>query len=135
MVGIDLESTTRFEHLTDEGLKRYFTDNEIAYAKQYENWLEHLTGFYCVKEAFVKALDCEINYINIEVLHKETGKPYINETREIRKIMRENFLNVIDVSISHCKEFSTAVVTVEWQKRRRNSFFFYVQNKIIFARF
>ena len=113
MVGIDLESTTRFEHLTDEGLKRFFTDNEIAYAKQYENWLEHLTGFYCVKEAFVKALDCEINYINIEVLHKETGKPYINETREIRKIMREKFLNVIDVSISHCKEFSTAVVTVE----------------------
>lgn len=113
MIGIDLENVARFEHLTDDGLKRIFTENEIKYAKEFENYLEHLTGFFCAKEAFVKALDCEINYINIEILHKETGKPYVNETHYIRKIMREKFLNKIDVSISHCKQFSTAVVEIE----------------------
>lgn len=113
MIGIDLENTSRFEHLTDEGIKRIFTENEIKYAKEYENFLEHLTGFFCVKEAFVKAIDESIDYLQIEVLHKETGKPYINETHFIRRLMREKFLNKIDVSISHCKQFSTAVVEIE----------------------
>ncbi len=116
MIGIDLESTTRFEHYLDEGLKRLFTPNEIKYAKEYENYLEHLTGFFCVKEAFVKALDADVDYLQIEVLHTETGKPYINETAYIKKVLKQKNIENIDVSISHCKQFSMAVVQAnEWQ--------------------
>lgn len=116
MVGIDIESSTRFEHYLDEGLKRLFTENEIKYAKEYEDYLQHLTGFFCVKEAFIKALDTDIDYLQIEVLHTETGKPYINQTSYIKKILRQKNIESVDVSISHCKQFSTAVVQAnEWQ--------------------
>lgn len=114
MIGIDMEKISRFENFTDEGLKRIFSKKEIEYANQFENKLEHFCGFFCVKEAFVKALDdTAIAYNEIEVLHNENGKPYINITRYINSILREHFKSRVEVSISHCREYATAVVLVE----------------------
>ncbi len=110
MIGVDLESVTRFEHMTEEGLKRIFTKKEMEYAKEFENWQEHLTGFFCVKEAFVKAADFSVDYLQIEVLHSETGKPYVNQTPYIKAIMKKLFVKNVEVSISHCKQFSIANV-------------------------
>ena len=114
MIGIDMEKISRFENFTDEGLKRIFSAKEIEYVSQFENKLEHLCGFFCVKEAFVKALDDDtLNYASIEVLHTETGKPYINITPYIQAVLKEHFKSRIEISISHCKEYATAVVLVE----------------------
>ena len=109
-----MEKISRFEHWTDEGYKRIFTDEEIAYAKSYVNYLERFCGFYCVKEAFVKALDdTGIHFSQIEVLHNENGKPYINRTRYINQILKEHFCSTLEISISHCKEYATAVVLAQ----------------------
>ena len=114
MIGIDMEKISRFENFTDEGLKRIFTKKEIEYANRFENNLEHFCGFFCAKEAFVKALDdTAISYNQIEILHNENGKPYINITDYIYAILREHFKNRVEVSISHCREYATAVVLVE----------------------
>lgn len=114
MIGIDMEKIDRFEHWTEEGLKRIFTKKEIEYANNYENNLEHFCGFFCVKEAFVKALDDDtLNYASIEVLHTESGKPYINITPYIQSVLKEHFKSRIEISLSHCKEYATAVVLVE----------------------
>jgi len=114
MIGIDIEKIDRFEHWTEEGFKRIFSEKEIEYANKFENKLEHFCGFYCVKEAFVKALDDDgIAFNEIEVLHNENGKPYINQTRYINSILREHFKSRIEISISHCKEYATAVVLVD----------------------
>ncbi len=114
MIGIDIEKINRFEHWTMEGFERIFTKSEIEYASQFENNLEHLCGFYCVKEAFVKALDdTGIHFSQIEVLHNENGKPYINRTKYINQILKEHFYNTLEISISHCKEYATAVVLAQ----------------------
>ena len=114
MIGIDIEKIDRFEHWTEAGYKRIFTDKEIKYVEPFENKLEHFCGFFCVKEAFVKALDDDtLNYRQIEVLHTETGKPYINITPYIQSVLREHFKSRVEISISHCKEYATAVVLVE----------------------
>ena len=114
MIGIDMEKISRFENFTDEGLKRIFSEKEIEYANQFENNLEHFCGFFCVKEAFVKALDDTAIYYNqIEVLHNENGKPYINRTRYINQILKEHFCSTLEISISHCKEYATAVVLAQ----------------------
>ena len=114
MIGIDIEKINRFDHWTDEGFERIFSKNEIEYCNSYENKLEHFCGFFCVKEAFVKALgDTGLHYSEIEVLHDEEGKPYINKTHYINSILREHFKSRIEISISHCKEYATAVVLVE----------------------
>ncbi len=114
MVGIDIEKINRFEHWTSEGYSRIFTDNEIKYAQSFENSLEHFCGFFCAKEAFVKALDDDgIVYKEIEILHTDSGRPYINRTKYIDAILREKHRNMIDISISHCKEYAIAVVEIE----------------------
>ncbi len=114
MIGIDIEKINRFEHWTLEGFQRIFSDAEIEYASKFENNLEHLCGFYCVKEAFVKALDdTSLHFSSIEVLHNENGKPYINQTKYINAILKEHFKSRIEISISHCKEYAAAVVLVE----------------------
>lgn len=109
-----MEKINRFENWTEEGFKRVFSEKEIEYANSFENNLEHFCGFFCVKEAFVKALDDDaIIYNQIEVLHEESGKPYINLTPYIKSILRENFKSRVEISISHCKDYATAVVLVE----------------------
>lgn len=114
MIGIDIEKITRFENWEEEGFKRIFSEKEIEYANKFENKIEHYCGFFCVKEAFIKALDDDgISYNQIEVLHTESGKPYINQTKYINSILREHFKSRIEISISHCKEYATAVVLVE----------------------
>lgn len=115
MIGIDMEKISRFEHWTEEGYKRIFTENEIAYANSFVNNLERFCGFYCVKEAFVKALDDDsIVFTNIEVLHTDTGKPYINRTPFINSILREKHVNDIDISISHSRDYAVAVVQIQY---------------------
>ena len=114
MIGVDIERIDRFEHFTQAGYERIFSKKEIEYASQFENNLEHLCGFYCVKEAFVKALgEKGLIYSDIEVLHDDEGKPYINRTPYIKSLLRERFCNKIDISISHCKGQAIAVVEIE----------------------
>ena len=114
MIGIDMEQISRFEHWNEEGFKRIFTDAEIEYAKQFENSLEHFCGFFCVKEAFVKALDNDgITYKQVEILHTESGKPYINRTPYINSILRKNFKNLLEISISHTKDYAIAIVEID----------------------
>jgi len=114
MVGIDIERIDRFEHWNAEGFKRIFSEQEIEYANKFENNLEHLCGFYCVKEALIKALDDDgIAFNEIEVLHTETGKPYLNVTPYMRRILKEHFRSRVEISISHCRDYATAVVIVD----------------------
>lgn len=111
MIGIDMEQISRFEHWNEEGFKRVFSQKEIEYSKQFTNSLEHFCGFFCVKEAFVKAVDDDgLTYSQIEVLHTDSGKPYINKTSYIMQILRAHGAYDVDVSISHCKDYATAVV-------------------------
>ena len=114
MIGIDIEKISRFEHWNEEGFKRIFSEKEIEYANRFENKLEHFCGFFCAKEAFVKALgDDSVHYSEIEVLHDENGKPYINRSDYINSILRTAFKSRIEISISHCKEYATAVVLID----------------------
>lgn len=109
-----MENVDRFEHWAENEFKRIFTENEIKYARDFYNSAEHFCGFFCVKEAFVKALgEKGLIYSDIEVLHDDEGKPYINRTPYIKSLLRERFCNKIDISISHCKGQAIAVVEIE----------------------
>ena len=111
--GEDYDMCNSSAHNYDPALQD-FSDSIRMYASQFENNLEHFCGFFCVKEAFVKALDDDtLNYASIEILHTESGKPYINETPYIKSVLKEHFKSRIEISISHCKEYATAVVLVE----------------------
>lgn len=111
MIGIDIEKISRFSSWTEEEFNRIFSENEIKYANSFKNNLEHFCGFYCVKEALVKALDnTSLNFKEIEVLHTETGKPYINKTPYIKSMLKKQRYSILNVSISHTDKYATAIV-------------------------
>ena len=109
-IGIDIEETERFKiNKEDSFNKKVFTDAEINYAyKKSKPWI-HLCGFFCAKEALKKTIEFSgLDYKEIEILHKENGKPII-------KILNPKINSLkFEVSISHCNLYAIAnVIQVE----------------------
>ncbi len=119
MVGIDIESATRFKNWSEQNLNRVFSKTEICYAKKFKNFYEHLAGFYCVKEALVKALNNKtLKFNEIEVLHTQTGKPYVSLNQQIKSQLSLSNFNEIEISISHSQGFAVAVVLLNKTKEK-----------------
>ena len=115
-VGIDLVDFERFKFfLEDENrLKKHFTKNEISYFNNFSEKLSHISGCFCAKEAFAKALKLgfgqHLSPIDIEVLHDNNGAVYINtDNLKIKNLL--NGKNV-EINISHSKTTSTAVCVI-----------------------
>lgn len=110
MIGIDIEECARFSNFDDKKLCKIFTKTEIDYAKKFSNCTEHLTGFWCVKEAVIKATNKKtIPLLSIEVIHNEDGKPILNLEK-----LSKHFTNFkeINISISHTKNNAIAVCEI-----------------------
>lgn len=113
MLGIDLESVSRFAGWTDKQFERVFSRAEIEYANKFSNKLSHFCGFYCVKEAIVKALDNKnLKFNQIEVLHLSSNKPYLNLNNYLKQVLAKQNYSKVEISISHSGEYATAVVCV-----------------------
>ena len=102
------------ENIGEKFLKRVFTDKEIEYCeskKAQKN--QHYAGRLAAKEAAFKAISkilkdkYSVCWKDFEVINDEQGRPYLTlynvDTTKIESI---------DVSISHCKLYATANVTV-----------------------
>lgn len=95
-------------------LKRVFTENEIKYCESKKKQkYQHYAARFAAKEAAFKALSWKIedkysvSWKDFEVENDEQGRP----TLKIVGIDLSNIEN-IDISISHCKEYAVANVTV-----------------------
>ena len=102
------------ENIGEKFLKRVFTDKEIEYceSKKAQKY-QHYAGRFAAKEAAFKAISkilkdkYSVWWKDFEVINDEQGRPYLTlynvDTTKIESI---------DVSISHCKLYATANVTV-----------------------
>lgn len=102
------------EELGDKFLNRIFTKNEIEYceSKNAQKY-EHYAARFAAKEAAFKALSYnlenkyEVSWKDIEVINEKQGRPTLN----IKNINMEKVEN-IDISLSHCKNYAIANVTL-----------------------
>lgn len=109
-IGIDIEENSRFKNFSDDKLTRMFTQNEIEYAKKFVNFENHLCAFWCAKEAVIKAFsNKKIEFTQIEISHNEDGKPFIVKNETIKMFLKQSNFTDIKISISHAKDYSTAV--------------------------
>ncbi|MCI8411907.1 MAG: holo-ACP synthase [Clostridia bacterium] len=100
--------------LEDRFLNRVFTQNEIQYceSKKAQKY-QHYAARFAAKEAAFKAISCNLNdkykisWKDIEVTNDNQGRPKLNITG-----VDLTGIESIDISISHCKEYATANVTV-----------------------
>ena len=83
-------------------LQKFFHQNEIGNATA-----EHLAGLIAAKEAFFKALRTSPKFLEIQIKHKDSGKPEFIVSPEFKKFTS------VDVSISHDKDYAIAFVILE----------------------
>ena len=116
--GVDIIEIDRvkesIEQLGDKFLNRVFTDKEIEYCESRKNQkYQHYAARFAAKEATFKAVSGQIDdkynvcCKDFEVTNDEQGRPSIKLVGVDEKLI-EN----IDISISHCKKYAVANVTV-----------------------
>lgn len=111
MVGIDIVETNRF---IDKFDNRIFSENEIKYAKSFASPHIHLAGFWCAKEAFLKAIGTGITSLllnQIEVCHNTNNSPYLKIPENL--LSKFNLKNKqIEISISHTNNNAIAICII-----------------------
>ena len=95
-------------------LNLIYTEAEIAYCESKKNAkYSHYAGRFAAKEAIYKAVSTllperfGISWKDAQIINDENGNPKI----EFLKIEFEQ-IKSIDISISHCKEYAVATVTI-----------------------
>lgn len=113
-IGNDIIEIKRIEKAIKNSnfIKKVFTENEIKLFEIKGNRAEHYAGRFAVKEAISKSLGTgfrEFSLIDIEVLNDNLGKPYVIFKNNIEEYNKKYLVNI---SISHCKEYATAVAII-----------------------
>ena len=102
------------EKLGNPFLERVFTKKEIDYCEsKNKQKYQHYAARFAAKEAAFKALSenikdkFSVSWKDFEVVNDEQGRPKLN-------VYNVNLDNIedIDISISHCKNYAVANVTV-----------------------
>ncbi len=97
--------------------KRVFTESEIAYCDKMSNSGPHFAARWALKEAFYKALPEHLQphskWRSIELVREPQKKPYVSIVDDnLKKLMNDESLTLFH-SISHEKEYCTALVVIE----------------------
>ena len=123
--GVDIIENRRIKKsLKIKGfINRIFTQKEINKSKKLKNKVNFLAKRFAAKEAFVKALGegfrNNVNFNDIEILNDKKGRPLINISKNIKKILKKKFkLNKykIFLSLSDERKYSIAYVIINKQK-------------------
>ena len=95
-------------------VEKVFTPKEIAYCESKKGQkYQHYAARFAAKEAAFKAFSEQIkdkyaiSWKDIEIVNNEQGRPQLN----LLGIHLKNVEN-IDLSLSHCKEYAVANVTL-----------------------
>lgn len=119
LTGTDIIEISRIkksiEDLGESFINRIYTPEEIKYCEsKKEAKYQHYAARFASKEAIFKAISellndkYDVSWNELEVLKRADGKPFVNiKQKEIC-----DKIESIDISISHCKEYATANVTL-----------------------
>ena len=117
-IGTDIIEIDRIEKVmmrTSSFIEKSFTSNEIEYFKLKGLKGNVIAGNFAAKEAISKALGTGFRGFglqDIEVLRDELGKPVVNLSHKIYKLLDIKEFNM-HVSISHSKENAIAYAVME----------------------
>ena len=120
-IGTDIVSVERIKKsLKNKNfINRVFNEKEILKCKGINNSTNCYAKRFAAKEAFSKALGTGIsngiNFNEIVILNKKSGKPYINIIGQTKKILKRKFKKKktkISISLSDEKQYAVAFVTI-----------------------
>lgn len=113
--GVDIVKNIRIKSIMDKYgesfLNRLFTSKEKEYILNRNKDFKTIAGLFAAKEAISKMIGTgigKLSWKDIEILHNESGRPFVNISRKLRDMLNGLELEEIDISISHEDEFSIA---------------------------
>ena len=120
-IGTDIISIDRLSKSlkSKNFIKRIFNEKEILKCKKTNKSANCFAKRFAAKEAFSKALGTGIakgiNFNEIIILNKKSGKPYINFIGQTKKTLNKKFKGKksrISLSLSDEKKYAVAFVTI-----------------------
>lgn len=117
-IGTDIVEIRRIETImkrTSSFIEKSFTHNEIEYFKSKGLKGNIVAGNFAAKEAISKAIGTGFRGFglkDIEVLRDELGKPIVNLSEKVHKLVNIKEFNM-HISISHSKENAIAYAVME----------------------
>jgi len=120
-IGTDIVSVDRIKNsLKNKNfIERIFNKKEISKCKKIRKSINCFAKRFAAKEAFSKALGTGIsngiNFNEIVILNKKSGKPYISIIGQTKKILNKKFnkkKSKISLSLSDEKKYAVAFVTI-----------------------
>lgn len=112
-VGTDIVEVRRIRELCEreEGfVRRVFTELELAYSEGKESKYLHLAARFAAKEAVAKALGRSFSWKDVEITNTFAGKPQVTLHGKAKGVASGA---TVHISISHTKEYATAVAVAE----------------------
>jgi holo-[acyl-carrier protein] synthase len=117
--GIDIVEVDRIKNAIkkSEHFKQFvFSPEEIEYCEAKANSFESFAGRFAAKEAFFKALGTgwqeNTAFNEVVVSSDPLGRPFIKLVGETEGVLERTSFK-IHLSISHTKEYATAMVIIE----------------------
>ena len=118
-IGTDIIECARIAQMIEKHgelfLERVYTQQEIAYCARRKAANQHYAGRWAAKEAVLKALGTGwahgIQWVDVEVVNQQGGKPNVVLTGKAREISQQLGIDSLLISISHCKNYATAYAT------------------------
>ncbi len=113
-IGIDIVEIERIQEALDKNkrfLYKLFTKEEIEYFESKNFRVDTIAGNFAAKEAISKDMGSGIrnfNFIDIEVLRNELGKPIVKTYNNLKKTCIDYNVSEIKVSISHSNKYAVA---------------------------
>ena len=120
-IGTDIVNVDRIKNSLKNRnfINRIFNKKEILKCKRTNNYINCYAKRFAAKEAFSKALGTGIsngiNFNEIVILNKKSGKPYISVIGQTKKILHKKFKrgkSKISLSLSDEKKYAVAFVTI-----------------------
>lgn len=116
-IGIDIIEVSRIASAMNKHSNRFinriFTLLEQNYCFKKKEPALHFAGRFAAKEAVVKAFGTGftqgLSWLDFEVQNDVSGKPVIKLSPHANKLLGSP---IIQLSISHCKEYATAVALI-----------------------
>jgi holo-[acyl-carrier protein] synthase len=121
-IGVDIVDNKRFKNLIKDNrfINRIYSKKEILASKKTLNKINFFSKRFAAKESFAKALGTgfrnKLNFIDIEIVNDNLGKPFYLINNKIKKIIKKNkkIANFeLFLSISDEKDYSVAFTIIQ----------------------
>lgn len=119
-IGTDIVEIARIKDKIERNSyfrEHVFSEEERTYCDAQRSPFIHFAARWAVKEAYLKAFG--VRFIGnhrlpeINTLHEDNGKPYLELLGDAKKEFEEKGFRTVHVSISHTEEYAIAYVIIE----------------------